>query len=160
MNIRSRAEKAAEHLINKVQTNDLNTVVNYLKINVSKEKFPNKISGVFYKIDEKFFIGVNEDHPEQRQRFTIAHEIGHYCLHEASIFHYDHEKKEGELFFRAEDKISLDEVEANHFAAALLMPRKLIDEDFLKNQSITSLASKYNVSEEAMRYRLINLGLM
>jgi len=37
---------------------------------------------------------------------------------------------------------------------------KLIDEDFLKNQSITSLASKYNVSEEVIWWRLMDCKLI
>ena len=58
------------------------------------------------------------------------------------------------------------EKQANMFAAALLMPRNILIKDF-RNMSkdgfaeddLTTLARKYQVSEDAMRFRLINLNL-
>ncbi|HTU78400.1 MAG TPA: ImmA/IrrE family metallo-endopeptidase [Solirubrobacteraceae bacterium] len=68
-------------------------------------------------------IGINADHPETRQRFTMAHELGHYLLRH-------HERAEA-----YEDRFHLDLAEntppgfdwraeraANDFAADLLMP--------------------------------------
>lgn len=166
MSRRVKAERAAEQLIEKVQTNDLNLIANYLKIQIKYEKFPSSLSGAYFKEGENLYIAVNDGHNEHRQRFSIAHEIGHHIMHESAIFHYDKliydksSKQERQIFYRAEDIISLDEVEANHFAAALLMPRKSVEEDFLKMPSVCQLSEKYNVSEEAMQYRLINIGLM
>ena len=56
--------------------------------------------------------------------------------------------------------MSLDEIEANQFSAALLMPEDHLTKDFAKVRSIKRLAEKYNVSKTAMEYRLVNLGLM
>src|ERR1041384_7945755 len=39
------------------------------------------VSGLLVIEDDKGMIGVNASHPQVRQRFTIAHEVGHYVLH-------------------------------------------------------------------------------
>ncbi|MCQ2097650.1 MAG: ImmA/IrrE family metallo-endopeptidase [Fibrobacter sp.] len=83
-----------------------------------------------------------------RDRFTIAHEIGHYFLHS----------------FAGEKKICANrrdsnrvEWEANWFAASFLMPKYLIDEMSSPNES--KLADAFGVSEEAASYRLKNIGI-
>jgi Zn-dependent peptidase ImmA (M78 family) len=83
---------------------------------------------------------------------------------------YEHLKVEKSiqprLFTRADGIHSLDEKEANEFAAELLMPEELIRKDFEKyidkkeDNIISYLAEKYNVSEIALQYRLNNLDLM
>ena len=62
-----------------------------------------------------------ENH-EGRYNFTIAHEIGHHCLHRAlSIKHHD------ELGILCRSKARpAEEVQADRFAEALLMPPKPI----------------------------------
>ena len=75
-------------------------------------------------------IGINTFHAQVRQRFSIAHEIGHACLHlargrqeaffvdpPAGVFFRDSKASRGE---------DSKEIEANQFAAALLMPSKII----------------------------------
>lgn len=112
---------------------------------------------------------VNEEHHRHRQRFTIAHEIGHHRLHDADAY------LDGTATLRLRDATSAtgtdrEEREANAFAAALLMPadwvhdhfmdivtaRRLVDEDTI----VARLAHQFDVSEQAMRFRLVNLGLM
>ncbi|USK87293.1 ImmA/IrrE family metallo-endopeptidase [Peribacillus asahii] len=34
-------------------------------------------------------ISVNKNHSRQRQRFTIAHELGHFLLHKGTAIHVD-----------------------------------------------------------------------
>jgi Zn-dependent peptidase ImmA (M78 family) len=137
----------------------LNIIVN--DIDLSAE-----VSGFFTIKGGDPQIGVNLKHPQNRKRFTIAHEIGHFILH----------KDEGVLFvdkfnvplFR--DTISSSgeiqrEKEANSFAAALLMPEKLIDQEIEKfyneenhdKELIDYLHKKFAVSKNAMTFRLINL---
>jgi Zn-dependent peptidase ImmA (M78 family) len=63
-----------------------------------------------------------------------------------------------------------EEVEANAFAAELLMPRKFMTQEIERaigktrqiapEQPIVTLADTFQVSQEAMRYRLINLGVL
>ncbi len=141
---------------------------NILKINVFRHRFDsNEMSGLFFRKGNSLFLGVNDNHPERRQRFTIAHEIGHYVLHVNETLHYDkppmHNKDNylDNVYYRAEDVLNDDEREANYFAAELLMPEefvvKLIDKGI---RAIHELAEAFNVSEDAMRYRLTNLGYL
>ncbi len=53
------------------------------------------------------------------------------------------------------------EVQANQFAAALLMPRNMVEEKFKAGiTDLANLAHLFRVSEEAMGYRLDQLGLV
>jgi Zn-dependent peptidase ImmA (M78 family) len=121
--------------------------------------------------NNRVVIGVNLRHHPNRRKFTIAHELGHYLLHEAATVHLD-ERKPGYIVQRRDGKSSTGEDvferEANLFAAELLMPAKALardlrdgafdvleedDEAFMK-----SLADKYGVSFQALTIRLGYLG--
>ena len=132
-----------------------------LGIKVQLENFPNDVSGALYRGKDKSVIAVNARHGESRQRFTIAHELGHFMLHHDSPAHYDQERQVG-LHFRAKATGTAwdsKEIEANRFAAELLMPRKLLiarvgdSADF----DAAQLAKEFEVSPEAMTYRLAEL---
>ncbi|HEY8361638.1 MAG TPA: ImmA/IrrE family metallo-endopeptidase [Tissierellaceae bacterium] len=123
------------------------------------------ISGVIRKNGDEIEILVQADHHPNRQRFTIAHELGHFKLH----IDKEELEKQDHIEYRRNKNFSIEEEEANRFAAALLMPRKaLLREiescgplmkkypDFL----IDYLAIKFFVSKDAMRFRLFNLGLI
>jgi len=144
---------------NSLETNVM-AIAEKLNITVVPYAFSEDISGVFFRKDNRLFLGVNNDHHEHRQRFTIAHEIGHYVLHSLDTIHYDIVDQE-KVFYRAKDISSVEEREANIFAAELLMPEETVEELIAKDiTSINLLASTFNVSEDAMRYRLINLGYL
>lgn len=117
-------------------------------------------SGLLIRKDGHALIGVNSSEAPVRQRFTIAHEIAHFLLHP---------RKDAFVDFRKEQTAGAakppQEREADMFAAALLMPRKSLLPAFrrLARAGVTDdaevrLAREYDVSEEAMRYRLINLN--
>jgi len=101
----------------------------------------------------------NRRHPTTRQRFTVAHEIGH------GMFHRDHGQfVDSELnLFRVGDDSSATpekrrmEIQANKFAAALLMPRSLVSEARKVTKDIRRLAELFGVSREAMGFRLASL---
>jgi Zn-dependent peptidase ImmA (M78 family) len=137
---------------------DVESVASNLGIMVISYPFPDDISGVFFKKEGKLFLGVNQSESEVRRRFTIAHEIGHYILHPSEILHYDRPEA---IHFRAKNVSSLQEVEANYFAAELLMPEGYIM-SCIENgiRSVSELAKQFKVSDEAMSYRLMNLGLI
>ncbi len=145
---------------------DLEEIASCKNISIHYHPFSNDISGVFYKKGEKLFLGVNEKHTEQRQRFTIAHEIGHHILHTDDILHYDIQRCDtvdgiDPVYFRADKIQSSQETEANFFAAELLMPAELIERCVEAGiEYVSDLAEYFKVSEEAMRYRLINLGYL
>ncbi len=142
---------------------DVNKIAQVLNIAVVQHPFAKEVSGVFFKKDGDMFIGVNSKHSETRSRFTVAHEIGHYILHASEALHYDdHTKLPIEFaFFRSENVTNEDEREANHFAAELLMPEELIERCVEAGiRSTIALAERFKVSDQAMTYRLVNLGYL
>ena len=120
------------------------------------------LSGALYRDGGRVVIGVNALHPKTRQRFTIAHELGHLLLHQTRSIYID------QAVLRLRDVISetgLDpqEVEANAFAAELLMPREWLEKDLqgkedLEDEEVVALAKRYEVSIQALTIRLQSLG--
>lgn len=120
---------------------------------------------MLFREGSRAIIGVNSLHPKSRQRFTIAHELGHLELHETGEIHIDHR-----FLARRRDGVSSlaidqDEIEANNFAAELLMPKFMLENDLAKLQVDYEdeelprwLADRYKVSLQAMAIRLSNLG--
>lgn len=127
----------------------------------------NDVSGMLYRTGSETIVGINASHSVTRQRFTLAHELGHFLLHKGDLF------VDAKVNFRnkrSELGIHIEEVEANAFAAALLMPAEMLTLDFYEVLSkdseqspvklVASLAAKYQVSEIAMEFRLKNIGLL
>jgi Zn-dependent peptidase ImmA (M78 family) len=128
------------------------------------QPFSGETSGVVYRNnDGTALIGVNSSHSIQRQRFTIAHEIGHLLLHADENMHVDKNFPIGLRNGISSKAVDENEIEANQFAAALLMPADLIAEDVKPLIgmdvlfAIRKLAKKYRVSQEAMSVRLSGL---
>lgn len=140
-------------------------------INVMPYAFDNEISGVLVEKDNAFTIGLNMNHSEKRQRFTIAHELGHYFLQHQrqGIFVDESPMKQNLILFR--DSFSstgenAQEREANAFAAALLMPRVYIENymieknvDLTAEDELETMAADFSVSTGAMAFRLSNLRI-
>ena len=135
---------------------------------LSFEPFKGGISGMLYRDPKRKVIGVNSFHAPTRQRFTIAHELGHLLLHETRAMIVDtHVYRRDEVSSRGTKK---EEREANAFAAELLMPadfvEKAVDELIDKQPTITAnqlvgrLAVQFEVSEQAMEIRLGNLDIL
>ncbi len=142
-----------------------------LEIEIKLDKVDDDLSGFIVrdKQSRKAIIGANKSHHPHRQRFTIAHELGHFLLHEGHMIYLDEKGdalrvnlRNSELA-RGEDN---DEKEANLFAAELLMPAAFLrtdlhgkdldllgDSDFLEK-----LAKKYKVSTQALIFRLAYLN--
>jgi Zn-dependent peptidase ImmA (M78 family) len=138
-----------------------------LKIKLNGVDLNDEVSGLFVIKDKMAHVGYNKSHHVHRQRFTIAHEIGHFLLHSRDTFLFV--DKEEKILYRDRESSSGEyqkEREANAFAAALLMPKKLLlqhifDFDNSKGESLQKyLSEKFNVSETAMTIRLTNLGLI
>ena len=127
------------------------------------------ISGLLYRADnDTTLIGVNADDSLVRQRFTIAHELGHLRLHEGTPLFVDRSIRVNSRL-AGESGRGGEEREANWFAAELLMPEAMIRE--VANQMashrqlsddglVRTLADTFQVSRPAMGYRLFNLGLV
>lgn len=116
----------------------------------------NKIAGAirYYKEEDKFEILVNKNDPKNKQRFTIAEELGYYLLHEEKI-------KREEIHINLIDKeINEDEKEVEYFAGALLINKTLLENVYNSNSTILELAQLFKVSVSSMTVRLNILGLM
>lgn len=57
---------------------DVEALLTQLNISIEKRKLDNDISGMLLSQNDRYIIVVEERHPLNRQRFTIAHEIAHY----------------------------------------------------------------------------------
>lgn len=97
-------------------------------------------------------ILINPSDSTVRQRFTIAHELGHALMHSDGV----HERNGGKSYNANNYRII--EVQANRFAAALLMPADLVTEAFQSGMDLAKLAEAFAVSQTAMRIRLETLG--
>lgn len=132
-----------------------------LHVRVQYVPFDGDLSGMAYVKDGVPIIGVNSLHHPNRQRFTIAHELGHIQLHRSIIeaaIHLDKGSlKRDALAAKGTDAY---EIEANAFAAELLMPQNLLATalgertiDLEDDEAIAALAKRFRVSEAAMRFR-------
>lgn len=89
-----------------------------------------------------------------RRRFTIAHELGHWTLHrhaERSVF-----CRSGAIGAEPQERPPLapHEQEANVFAAALLMPARLVQEQYARGDPFPRLCETFAASGAAMGRRL------
>ena len=123
-----------------------------------------EISGILVRSPSGSVIGVNRNHLETRRRFTIAHELGHYLLHEGEGVTYDEDFRVSLRSDQSSTGTDVVEIEANFFAASLLMPNRLLLADprtstiELENPEATSdLARSFGVSTQAMTLRLARL---
>lgn len=148
----------------------LKTVTDHLNIKVIEDSFDDDVSGLLVIKKGIAAIGVNREHSLNRKRFTIAHEIGHYQLH--------HNKDDQEEIFvdrkwayfrdkKSHKGIDKKEIQANNFAAELIMPAELLkkyinenDIDLFDDSAIYNLSKYLEVSEEALTIRLMKMGFI
>lgn len=131
------------------------------------EPFRGELSGVLFRENGRTIIGVNSLHPKTRQRFTIAHELGHLLLHDNHNLHVDKNFRVERRDLLSAQGIDLKEIQANGFAAELLMPTFMLNHDafelsldYESDEIVRRLADKYGVSLQAMIIRLTQLGLI
>lgn len=131
---------------------------------VMEDDLQDNISGVLFAESNPIIIGVNSHHHYNRKRFSIAHELGHYFRHLAvsqlfiDVFLRDERSAKG---------IDPQEMDANAFAAALLMPKEAIFKylheyptDPHDEVDIRRMAARFRVSPQAMIIRLTRLDLV
>jgi Zn-dependent peptidase ImmA (M78 family) len=166
---------------------NLEKLASELEINIKYEDIEDHVSG-FIKIysesdnkDSKAVIVVNRNHHPNRQRFTIAHEFGHYFLHKDKSNVFIDESFSNALrskrknskyaqFHRNNESslgVDLDEIEANKFAASLLMPEHLLESeidrlkiDLTNDEHGKRLAKIFQVSVQSLTHRINNLGVV
>ena len=126
------------------------------------------IFGAIVREREHVIIAINPKQHVHRQRFTIAHELGHYFCHSGDDAPAQFVDGDFRLHWRNSESsrgVNWQEIEANRYAAALLMPENLLRKDVdqfgrIDDSVVQRLASLYRVSRVSMQYRLINLGLL
>ena len=154
----------------------LHRIATFLKANIHQQTFEDMVSGVLLIQGEEHHIMVNKAHHPNRQRFTIAHELGHLVLHHQSgdrLFidtHLRAYQRRGAAASGVYEEpgsttTPAEEKEANQFASALLMPRELllsktVDREFWDELDVASLAAEFGVSEQAMSIRLRQLEVL
>lgn len=109
-------------------------------------------------------IGVNSSHHPNRQRFTIAHELGHVVLHRAKLEATVLIDKGRNFIPRdsiSAEGIDLLEMQANAFASELLMPDRLVRQvlaessrDIQDDDYLIGMANRFRVSLAALQFRL------
>lgn len=103
-----------------------------------------------------FIVHIPAHTTRRRDRFTIAHELGHYFLH----FRAPDEYLDGDRLLRATRMGSnVGETQANVFASNLLMPARAFTDALSQTGSIRDVARIFDVSVPAARVRADYLGL-
>ncbi|WP_296221747.1 ImmA/IrrE family metallo-endopeptidase [uncultured Enterobacter sp.] len=142
--------KLAQNMGLKTIPFDLDSFVLKLGIVLHKTILPNDISGKLEKNRDNIWeITINSLHHPKRQRFTLAHELGHYFLHRnrCSLF-------TDKTLYRSSNMDTM-EYEANNFAGALLMPRDKLTQFIKDNGSdIDKIADYFFVSALAAKIRV------
>lgn len=163
-----QAEQAAQELLKRFGDEipvDVSAIAEYYGASIRFGNFDDSVSGMVVLRQGQPLIGVNARHHPNRQRFTVAHELAHLILHKDIASFFLDEKS---ILFR--DQVSSEgtstlEIEANAFAAELLMPRARIQEcvsmnpiDIFDDTVLKRLAARFGVSTQAFVIRLARLG--
>ena len=163
-----KIEEQADNILKKNKCFTVPIDIEELAINIGikldRIKIEDDVSGLFVMKNGKPYILYNSIQSKNRTRFTIAHELGHYILHSYKTPLFI--DKKNKVLFRDNNSSTgeiLMEREANAFAAALLMPKNLIRKEVDNKLAdvddiIQYLADKFQVSSQAMSFRLSNLG--
>lgn len=133
----------------------IDEIIRDIGLPLSHEPMADNISGYIERRDGSYRIVVNANHAKTRQRFTAAHELGHYIYHRDLLGEGvgDNRAYRTEGTDRPNANIRpIHERQANSFAANVLMPRHRLTA--VADESTATLASRFGVSQEAMRIRL------
>jgi Zn-dependent peptidase ImmA (M78 family) len=171
---RNQAERLVQQLVDSKAVHgppvDPFRVAKAIGLHVVADDLGPDVSGLLIRRGGQVLIAVERSDPPNRRNFTIAHEIGHHVLgHQfqaGAHVHVDKGNYISQRGPRSSKGVDPKEVEANQFAAALLMPSALVREEARKlgspilDSDVTALASLFKVSEQAMTIRLSALGLL
>ena len=151
------AINTAQNLIKKHKVSiPVDLVALLKKLGISLNVSPlESMSGFAYQKDGRKVIGVNQGDGAHRQRFTIAHELGHMLLHANSDVLFD--RKNDFVYFRdghSSTGQNVREVEANAFAAELLMPSSDLRDRISKIGGVDLMADEHNVKKLAKHYEV------
>lgn len=143
---------------------DVKAIIKEIGLTYVERDMPDGESGSIEYDGWTCVIAVNKNEGPQRKRFTAAHELGHFLYHRDLLRKHRHLDR---LFDEAANRDPAQplsyqhEVQANKFAASLLMPKKTIENAISSGiDTIRELAELFDVSRLAMEYRLRDLDLL
>lgn len=143
---------------------DVKAIISEIGLTYVERDLPPGESGYIEYDGLSCTIAVNSNDGPQRKRFTAAHELGHFLIHRDLLKKHRHLDR---LFDEAANRNPSrpleyqHEVQANNFAASLLMPKLTIERAIAAGtDTIRDLALKFDVSRLAMEYRLKSLGML
>lgn len=141
---------------NEAKPVNLEELIRSLGIELDKKaKLDEGIAGKIERLESgRFKISINKNDHYFRQRFTMAHELGHFLLHEDLMG----DGIEDTTLYRSPKNSAVTvthEIEANRFAASILMPLRHVKSDYEeKGRDVKAVAKKWLVSPKAMSIRL------
>ena len=132
-----------KQLINKYKTNNPQEIAQELGIIILFEPL-GEINGYYNTAFRQKFIHINNTLVEAKQKFTIAHELGHALLH----------PKANTPFLRDNTLFSINklEIEANKFAVDLLITDEAIAE--VKHLTLDQMANYFGINKNLIKLRL------
>lgn len=122
-------KRRVKNLIDKYGTRNPYKLCKRMKINIIYMDLGN-IKGIYKKVVTNKFIVINENLDEFCQKVVLAHELGHAILHHSKEIQA---LKDYDLFPQFSNQI---EVEANTFAAELLIDDTFDNDEYIENPSI------------------------
>ena len=129
-------------------------ILQSLWLSIIEKEFPSDMLDISGFLDiEKWIIYINAKDTFQRRMFTLAHEIGHFILHQEIL---KLEPGKYELVYRSQQlewTSDLIEQQANCFAAHLLVPKNMLDK-YYHQASIDQLSTIFWVSKQVIGYRI------
>jgi Zn-dependent peptidase ImmA (M78 family) len=169
--VRDTAESLAHRYSHDQYPVDVKAIAGALGLKILYEELPDEVSGLLVTGPSGNFIIVQKGDSEHRKRFTIGHEIAHFSLGhrfaKGEHVHVDRGHYVSQRGPRSSTGLDPKEVEANQFAASLLMPSRLLQKAMarlraqpLLDYHVSSLAEAFQVSEQAMTIRLTSLGYL
>lgn len=133
----------------------IDTIIRDVGLPLCYQPMADNISGYIERQNGSYRIVVNSNHAQTRQRFTAAHELGHYIYHRDLLGEGvgDNRAYRTEGTDRPNANIRpIHERQANSFAANVLMPRHRLVA--VAEESTATLAARFGVSQAAMKIRL------
>jgi len=171
MNKNKRGSNKAKTLLEEIGFDEITEIpmdifVAALGATLIEESLPNS-DGKIIRGNTKTLIKVNSDIKfEERKRFTVAHEIGHYLLHNKLDLEVHNETSNSLNWFNSAEqqaKKGVQEWEANDFAAELLMPEAMIRKETFKKifspDLVKQLSIRFKTSMISIIYRLLSLDI-
>lgn len=133
----------------------IDAIIRDIGLPLSYEAMDDNISGYIERQNGSYRIVVNSNHAPTRQRFTAAHELGHYVYHRDLLGEGVGDNRAYRTDGTDRPNVNIrpiHERQANSFAANVLMPRHRLVA--VVGETTAALAVRFGVSQAAMKIRL------